>query len=119
MSISQTHSERMKSVEKSGMEPGSWLSLEATALAFSFSSVVFEFSFCYLFSQRQMDSLLFGQLAGSLSVILVSCLVVVSLLTDLSNSQLLIQSIYDCLFCLLFPPLFLVLHVYATLERCF
>ena len=54
-----------------------------------------------------MDSLLFGQLADSQSVILVSCLVVVSLLTDLSNSQLLIQSIYDCLFCLLFPPLFL------------
>ena len=66
-----------------------------------------------------MDSLLFGQLAGSQSVILVSCLVVVSLLTDLSNSQLLIQSIYDSLFCLLFPPLFLVLHVCATLERCF
>lgn len=44
VSISQTHSEVMKSVGKSGMEP-----------AFSFSSVVSEFSFCYLFSQRHMD----------------------------------------------------------------
>ena len=103
VSISQTHSEVMKSVGKSGMEP-----------AFSFSSVVSEFSFCYLFSQRQMDSLFFGQLVVSYSFILVSCLVVVSLFTDLSDSQLLIQSIYSCSFCLLFPPLFLVLCVCHT-----
>lgn len=94
VSIIQTHSEVMKSVGKSGMEP-----------AFSFSSVVSEFSFCYLFSQRHIVSY---------SFILVSCLVVVSLFTDLSNNWLLIQSIYSCSFCLLFPPLFLVLCVCHT-----
>ena len=108
VSISQTHSERMKSVGKSGMEPGSRLSLEASTCFQLFLGCLWIFFLLSIQSEADGQSAFWSvgrQSVSHTSILFGSCQLV-----NWSVKQSVTHSVYLWLF---------ILSVVSSIISCF